>query len=127
MRQTSFENFIRFGSSKSFTLNLGNAPKRQAKQDNPAPEATTRDWIDQVWNKSFGATTQAILKTPPEQSFLFRLMMATRQTQFIDVTQMIYGRSQFVYAVRWHQTAKGGYVQDMFPRCLLCQPPLIWP
>ena len=78
MRQTSFENFIRFGSSKSFTLNLGNAPKRQAKQDNPAPDATTRDWIDQVWNKSFGATTQAILKTLPEQSFLFRLMMATR-------------------------------------------------
>ncbi len=65
MRQTSFENFIRFGSSKSFTLNLGKAPKWQAKQDNPAPEATTRDWIDQVWNKSFGATMQAILKTPP--------------------------------------------------------------
>ena len=65
MRQTSFQNFIRFGSSKSFTLNLGNAPKWQAKQDNPAPEVTARDWIDQVWNKSFGATTQAILKTPP--------------------------------------------------------------
>ncbi len=54
-------------------------------------------------------------------------MMATGQTQFVEVTQMIHGRSQFVYAVRWHQTAKGGYVQDVFFRCLLCQPPLIWP
>ena len=66
-------------------------------------------------------------KNPPEQSLLFRLMMATGQTQFVEVTQMIHGRSQFVYAVRWHQTAKGGYVQDVFFRCFLCQPPLIWP
>jgi hypothetical protein len=66
-------------------------------------------------------------KNPPEQSLLFRLMMATGQTQFIEVTQMIHGRSQFVYAVRWHQTAKGGYVHDVFFRCFLCQPPLIWP
>jgi len=65
MRQSAFENFIRFGGSKSFALNLGHTAKRQEKQDNPAPEATVRDWMDQVWNKSFGATTQAILKTPP--------------------------------------------------------------
>ena len=53
--------------------------------------------------------------------------MATEQTQFMDVTQRIHGRSQFVYAARWHQTVKGGYVQDVFFRCLLRQPPLIWP
>ena len=325
MRQTSFEHFIRFGGSKSFALNLGHTAKRQEKQDNPAPEATGRDWMDQVWNKSFGATTQAIVKTPPYEfspkgladckmsssfsrsQFLRRqlriktdllaillmacaalasqafaepptvrlgtyflyhfqlhnsafhtigdlvrlqnadipdfitgfedcpamvhgsierggtprdsqretwaviqsldaecwamlqldpaapvtgtepgdrvspamiravmdlaarltandpewgkilldfaggeifcktpqrcvlslpdgknppeqsLMMATGQTQFVEVTQMIHGRSQFVYAVRWHPTAKGGYVQDVFYRGLLRQPPLIWP
>ena len=53
--------------------------------------------------------------------------MATGQTQFVEVTQMIHGRSQFVYAVRWRQTLKGGHVQDVFFRGLLRQPPLIWP
>ena len=46
MRQTSFENFIRFGGSKSFTLNLSNTRKLQAKQGNPAPEAEVCQWID---------------------------------------------------------------------------------
>ena len=64
---------------------------------------------------------------PAAHDRLARSAAATGQTQFIDVTQMIHGRSQFVYAVRWHPTAKGGYVQDVFFRGLLRQPPLIWP
>lgn len=37
-------------------------------------------------------------RNPPEQSLDFDLIMATQGVWFIIVTQMVYGRSGFVYA-----------------------------
>ena len=65
MSRTSFENFIRFGGTKTFVLNLANGSPLEMKQDAPLQEDVVRQWVDDVWNGSFGATTQAILKTKP--------------------------------------------------------------
>ena len=65
MSQTSLENFITFGGTKTFVLNLGNCPALELKQDNLSQEDVARQWVGDVWNRSFGATTQAILKTKP--------------------------------------------------------------
>lgn len=65
MCRTCFESFIRFGGTKTFVLNLTNHPAFEAKQDTPTREDVVRQWVDDVWSKSFGATTQAILKTKP--------------------------------------------------------------
>ena len=65
MCRTCFESFIRFGGTKTFVLNLTNHPAFEAKQDAPTREDVVRQWVDDVWSKSFGATTQAILKTKP--------------------------------------------------------------
>jgi hypothetical protein len=46
-------------------LNLNNHPAFEVKQDTPTREDVVRQWVDDVWNRSFGATTQAILKTKP--------------------------------------------------------------
>lgn len=42
-------------------------------------------------------------RTPPERSLDFDLIAATREESFIIVTQMVYGRSGFVYGVRWRE------------------------
>ena len=65
MCRTCFESFIRFGGTKTFVLNLTNHPAFEVKQDAPTREDVVRQWVDDVWSKSFGATTQAILKTKP--------------------------------------------------------------
>lgn len=65
MSLTSFENFIRFGGTKTFVLDLSSRPALEIKQDNPSEDDLVRQWVDEVWNQSFGATTQAILKTKP--------------------------------------------------------------
>jgi GH24 family phage-related lysozyme (muramidase) len=65
MCRTCFENFIRFGGTKTFVLNLNNHPAFEVKQDILTREDVVRQWVDDVWNRSFGATTQAILKTKP--------------------------------------------------------------
>jgi len=65
MSLTSSENFIRFGGTKTFVLALYSRPSFESKQDNPSEEDPVRQWVDDVWNQSFGAATQAILKTKP--------------------------------------------------------------
>lgn len=65
MSLTSFENFIRFGGIKTFVLDLSSRPALEIKQDNPSEDDFVRQWVDDVWNQSFGATTQAIVKTKP--------------------------------------------------------------
>lgn len=54
-------------------------------------------------------------KNPPEQSVDFELIMATSDERFILVTQVIYGRSGFVYGVRWRESKDGGEVISIFP------------
>jgi len=54
-------------------------------------------------------------KNPPEQSVDFDLIMATGDERFILVTQSIYGRSGFVYGVRWRESENGGEVVSIFP------------
>lgn len=54
-------------------------------------------------------------QTPPEQSVDFELMIATEDDHYIRVVQMIYGRTGFVYGVRWHESASGGEVLMIFP------------
>lgn len=54
-------------------------------------------------------------KDPPEQSVDFELIMATSDERFILVTQAIYGRSGFVYGVRWRESQDGGEVISIFP------------
>jgi hypothetical protein len=54
-------------------------------------------------------------KDPPEQSVDFDLIMATGDERFVLVTQAIYGRSGFVYGVRWRESENGGEVISIFP------------
>jgi hypothetical protein len=54
-------------------------------------------------------------KDPPEQSVDFDLILATGDERFILVTQAIYGRSGFVYGVRWRESQDGGGVISIFP------------
>lgn len=66
MCRTSFESFIRFGGAKAFILKPSSHQGFEAKQNSPwTREEAVRQWVDDVWNQSFGATTQAILKTKP--------------------------------------------------------------
>jgi hypothetical protein len=54
-------------------------------------------------------------KSPPEQSLDFEVIMAIGDERFILVTQMIYGRSGFVYGVLWRDAGGGGQVVKIFP------------
>ena len=54
-------------------------------------------------------------RNPPEQSLDFDLIMATQEVWFIVVTQMVYGRSSFVYGVMWREEAGKGEVASIFP------------
>lgn len=65
MYRTRFESFIRSGGTKTFVLNLANPPAFEVKQAGSTLEDGVRQWVDDVWSQSFGATTQAILKTAP--------------------------------------------------------------
>ena len=65
MCRSCFESFIRNGGTKTFVLNLGNRAPLEFKQDAPSQADAVRDWVDANWTQSFGATSQAILKTKP--------------------------------------------------------------
>jgi len=65
MCRTCFESFIRFGGTKTFVLNLVSSPVLELKQDGPSQQDAVRQWLDEVWSQTFGATAQAILKTKP--------------------------------------------------------------
>lgn len=65
MCRTCFESFIRFGGPKTFVLNLASSPVLELKQDGPSQQDVVRQWLDDVWSQTFGATAQAILKTKP--------------------------------------------------------------
>lgn len=54
-------------------------------------------------------------QNPPEQSLEFEMILASGDSQFIKVTQMVYGRSGFVYGVEWQSTDTGGKVAAIFP------------
>jgi len=54
-------------------------------------------------------------RNPPEQSLDFDLIMATQEVRVIIVTQMVYGRSGFVYGVMWREEAGKGEVVSIFP------------
>ncbi len=54
-------------------------------------------------------------RNPPEQSLNFELIMATQEMRAIIVTQMVYGRSGFVYGVMWREEAGKGEVASIFP------------
>lgn len=54
-------------------------------------------------------------RNPPEQSLGFDLIMALADERFIRITQMVYGRSGFVYGVHWRDTEGGGAVISIFP------------
>ncbi len=54
-------------------------------------------------------------RSPPERSLDYNLIMAMGDERFIMVTQMVHGRSGFVYAVRWRGNRDGGEVISIFP------------
>ena len=54
-------------------------------------------------------------KSPPELSLDFELIMAIGDEQFIQVTQMVYGRSSFVYGLSLRRTQGGDEVISIFP------------
>lgn len=60
-----FESFIRFGGTKTFVLSFASRPVLELKQDDPSQEGAVSQWLDGVWNQTFRATAQAILKTQP--------------------------------------------------------------
>ena len=65
MCRTCFESFIRTGGTKTFVLTFSNRLALEAKQEDSSQNEAVRDWLDEVWSQSFGATSQAILKTKP--------------------------------------------------------------
>lgn len=65
MGHACFESFIRSGGTGTFVLNLAGPLDFEAKQVSPISDDLVRRWVDEVWNTSFAATTQAILKTKP--------------------------------------------------------------
>ena len=65
MCRSCFESFIRFGGTKTFSLNLRYQSVLEAKQSDSGQEASVQSWLDGVWNQIFGSTAQAILKTKP--------------------------------------------------------------
>lgn len=54
-------------------------------------------------------------RNPPEQSLNFDLILAAGDFRFIKVTQLVYGRSGFVYGVEWQGTDTDGKVVAIFP------------
>lgn len=65
MYRSSVESFIRSGGGRALVLRHTPPLSLGLKQDGPTGEATVSQWVDDVWNRSFGATTQAILRTKP--------------------------------------------------------------
>ena len=65
MYRSSVESFIRSGGGRALVLRYTPPLSLGLKQDGPTGEATVSPWVDDVWKRSFGATTQAILKTKP--------------------------------------------------------------
>ena len=57
-------------------------------------------------------------RSPPEQSLDFEVIFALGDETFIIVTQMIHGRSGFVYGIHWHHSPGGGEVVAIFPDIL---------
>lgn len=54
-------------------------------------------------------------RNPPEQSLDFQLIIAAQDIRFIIVTQMVYGRSGFVYGVKWREAGTKAEVLSIFP------------
>jgi hypothetical protein len=54
-------------------------------------------------------------RNPPEQSLDFQLIIATQDIRFIIVTQMVYGKSGFVYGVMWRESGTTAEVVSIFP------------
>ena len=84
MCRSCFESFIRNGGTKTFVLNLGNRPSLEFKQDAPSQADAVREWVDEKWNQSFGATSQAILKTKPFEFSAARLSDLDQETLRAD-------------------------------------------
>lgn len=54
-------------------------------------------------------------RNPPEQSLDFQLIIAAQDIRFIIVTQLVYGRSGFVYGVKWREAGTKAEVVSIFP------------
>lgn len=54
-------------------------------------------------------------RNPPEQSLDFQLIIATQDIRFIIITQMVYGKSGFVYGVMWREASATAEVVSIFP------------
>lgn len=54
-------------------------------------------------------------RNPPEQSLDFQLIIAAQDIRFIIVTQMVYGKSGFVYGVKWREAGTKAEVVSIFP------------
>lgn len=65
MRRSQFDSFIRTGGTKTLVLNLSSRPVPEVKQDARSMEDSVDAWMDEVWNPTYGAASQAILKARP--------------------------------------------------------------
>lgn len=54
-------------------------------------------------------------QNPPEQSLDFEMILASGDSRFIKVTQLVHGRSGFVYGVEWQGADTDGKVVAVFP------------
>lgn len=109
MRQTSFEKFIRFGGTKTFILKTGSHPGLVFKQETVPTGDLVRDWVDDVWSRTFGATSQAILKTEPYEFSAAGLSGIDQETLRADATDAVRSAMEregidFV-SVEWEQRA----------------------
>ena len=109
MNQTSFEKFIRFGGSTTFILKTGSYPGHAFKQETPSTGDVVRNWVDGVWSRTFGATSQAILKTEPFEFSAAGLSGIDQETLRADATDAVRSaleREGFDLAsIEWEQRA----------------------
>ena len=90
MGSTCFESFIRSGAGRSFPLTHAKPSDFETKQDSPATEDVVRRWVDEVWDQTYAATTQAILKTKPYEfspAGLSDLDMEVLRAEAVDVVR----------------------------------------
>jgi SPP1 gp7 family putative phage head morphogenesis protein len=90
MTRTGFERFIRTGGTGTFFLTYAGSAAFERKQADPGGEDIVRRWVDEVRNRSFAATTQAILKTKPYEfspAGLVDLDLDTLRAEAVDVVR----------------------------------------
>ncbi len=89
MHPSNFERFIRFGGSSTFVLNTGSTFGLIVKQEAAQTGDPVRTWVDSIWSRTFGATSQVILKTEPYEFSAEALADIDQQALRAEATEAV--------------------------------------